>query len=95
MTVPEADDNLILVIMAGVLIVMACLDGEFLQSIGMNGLHPVFAFLRIGDQPQVFKLMLSHPVQNPLIDQGDDAIMAFLVALGCEIVFFIADDEGR
>ncbi|MNC20534.1 hypothetical protein D3C75_684870 [compost metagenome] len=95
MTVPEADDNLILVIMAGILIIVAGLDGELLQGIGMNGFHPVFSFLWVGDQPQIFKLMLSHTVENFLIDQGDDSIMSLPVALGCEIIFFIADDKGR
>ncbi|MNR27377.1 hypothetical protein D3C85_1446480 [compost metagenome] len=95
MAVLEADDDFVFVKMAGILVIMACLNCNILQCIGMDRFHPVFAFLRIRNQPQVFELMIGYTVQNILADQGDDADISFPVTLSRKVILFIADNKGR
>ncbi|MNI76339.1 hypothetical protein D3C73_1325640 [compost metagenome] len=61
----------------------------------MHRFHPVFTFLRVRNQPQVFELMVSDMVEDLLIDQGDYGNRASLVALGHKVILFVTDNKGR
>ncbi|MNE56086.1 hypothetical protein D3C80_1509680 [compost metagenome] len=68
MAVLEADDDFVFVKMAGILVIMACLNCNILQCIGMDRFHPVVAFLRVRDQPEIFELVIGNAVKDFLVD---------------------------
>ncbi|MNM17130.1 hypothetical protein D3C81_273960 [compost metagenome] len=93
--VPEPDNDFILVIMAGVLVIVPGLDGYVPQRIGMNGLHPETPFLRIRNKPEILLLMARDLLKNRPVNQSDNAVPAVRAALAHQKVAFVPDSECR